>query len=117
MISDIAVLIANFLLEVSQEIVEFLGVLRFRNQPKLIVLIIDYSNLKTAEMRVVMDVLEYVVCIEVGSVDVSALIDPYYLSDVGELLERCTFCYGFIWQLVVLLVAGKVKPVIEFHHF
>lgn len=47
-------------------------------------------------MRVVMDVFEYVVCIEVGSVDVSALIDPDYLCDVGELLERCTFCYGLI---------------------
>lgn len=33
-----------------------------------------------------MDVLEYVVCIEVGSVNVSALIDPYYFGDVRELL-------------------------------
>lgn len=86
MIPYIAVLIGNFLLKVSQEIVEFLGVLRLRYQPKFIVLIIDYSYLKTAEMRVMMDVLEYVVCIEVGSINVSSLIDPYYFGDFGELL-------------------------------
>lgn len=43
-----------------------------------------------------MDVFEYVVGGEVGGVDVSALIDPDYLGNVGELLKRFAFCYGLI---------------------
>lgn len=113
----IAVLIAKFLLYVSQEIVELLGILGLRDQPKFIVLIIDYPHLKAAKLRVVMDVFEDVVCIEVGSVDVSALIDPHYLCNIGELLQRSTLCYGFVGKLVVMLVAGEIEAVVQLHHF
>lgn len=49
-IFDIAVLIAQFFLHVSQEIVELLGIFRLRYQPKFVILVVDYSHLKSTEL-------------------------------------------------------------------